>query len=76
MPMASQSDKIKTLNQSISDLQAQLIAKEKQIAFLQGQIFNFQWIIKHGDGDNLSETDFPGWDEFDDLGYGDDFADT
>ena len=70
MPMASQSDKIKTLNQSISDLQAQLIAKEKQIAFLQGQIYNFQWIIKNGDGS--SEIDFSIWDDdFNDLDLGD-----
>lgn len=46
----SQSEKIKMLNQTINDLQAQIIAKDKQIAFLQGQIYNYKWIIKNADG--------------------------
>ena len=76
MPLSQQSEKIKMLNQTVSDLQAQLIAKDKQIAFLQGQIYNFQWIIKNGDAS--SGVGFSGWD--DDFGdendYGDDFIGT
>ena len=62
--MSSQSEKIKMLNQAVSDLQAQLIAKEKQIAFLQGQVFNFQWIIKNGGG-----GDYDGGFEIGDIGF-------
>lgn len=74
--MGAQSEKIKMLNQTVSDLQAQLIAKDKQIAFLQGQIYNFQWIIKNGD--SSSGIGFSGWDDdFGDEGdYGDDFVGT
>ena len=53
------------MQQSINDMQAQLIARDKQVAFLQGQVFTFQWIIKHGDNDT------GGWTEFD-LDLGDD----
>ena len=77
MPLSRQSEKIKMLNQAVSDLQAQIIAKDKQIAFLQGQIFNFKWIIKNGDGDS-SGADLSIWDDDfgDDNDYGDDYIGT
>lgn len=58
-------EQLKEMQQSINDMQAQLIARDKQVAFLQGQVFTFQWIIKHGDNDT------GGWTEFD-LDLGDD----
>lgn len=72
MPLSRQSDKINMLNQSITDLQAQLIAKDKQIAFLQGQIYSFQWMMQNSMNDSYTFGEI----DLGDLDLGDDEENT
>lgn len=77
MPMSNQAEKIKMLNQAVSDLQAQIIAKDKQIAFLQGQIYNYKWIIKNANGmEGYDWNNGYGDNPDDEDEYGDHYCDT
>ena len=74
--MSNQTEKIKMLNKTINDLQMQIIAKDKQIAFLQGQIYNYHWIIKNtGTTEDYTVwgDDFGDYKSDDKSEYGDDF---